>query len=150
MGPAPLASRVQLIEMTWPKRGLTLAPSGTVTVFVLPAVFIALAIVAVTALRRVVVPKASPIVRRMQIATPPHAEPSGPRVANGTPPSQVIPLALRDDRNLVATPAVVIGLQRIRRGNAARAASSGEIDADIPREPDYDDTLPPTIIVDES
>ena len=84
------------------------------------------------------------------IRAPPPAEPAGPKVANGTPPSQVIPLALRDDRNLVATPAVVIGLQRIRRGNAARAASSGEIDADIPREPDYDDTLPPTIIVDES
>ena len=137
--------------MTWPKRGLTLAPSGTVTVFVLPAVFIALAIVAVTACRRrVVVPKAAPIARRTQIAAPPPAPPAGPKVANGTPPSQVIPLALRDDRNLVATPAVVIGLQRIRRGNAARAASSGEIDADVPREPDYDDTLPPTIIVDES
>ena len=136
--------------MTWPKRGLTLAPSGTVTVFVLPAVFIALAIVAVTACRRrVVVPRAAPIARRTLVAAPP-PEPAGPKVANGTPPSQVIPLALRDDRNLVATPAVVIGLQRIRRGNAARAASSGEIDADVPREPDYDDTLPPTIIVDES
>jgi len=121
-----------------------------VTVFVLPAVFVALAIVAVTAFRRrIVVPKADPVVRRTPVAAPPPEEPAVPKLANGTPPSQIIPLALRDDHNLVATPAVVIGLQRIRRGNAARAQSSGEIDADSPRE-EYDDTLPPTIIVDES
>jgi len=136
--------------MTWTSCGLTIAQSRRVTVFVLPAVFIALAIVAVTACRRrVVVPKAAPIARRTLVTAPP-PEPAVAKLANGTPPSQIIPLALRDDHNLVATPAVVIGLQRLRRGNAPRAASSGEIDADTQREPEYDDTLPPTIIVDES
>src|SRR5262245_61412403 len=136
--------------MPWAGCGLTIAQSRSVTVFVLPAVFVALAIVAVTAFRRrIVVPKADPVVRRTPVAAPPPEEPAVPKLANGTPPSQIIPLALRDDHNLVATPAVVIGLQRIRRGNAARAQSSGEIDADSPRE-EYDDTLPPTIIVDES
>ena len=122
------------------------------TVILVPALVVSVALLALAVRRRrVVVPKPVLVETVHRVARPksaPVAAAAGPRLANGTPPAQVIPLALRDDHNLVATPAVVIGLQRIRRGNAARAQSSGEIEAEALEEL-YDDTLPPSIIVDE-
>jgi hypothetical protein len=127
-----------------------------VTAILVPVLVLSVALIMIAVRRRrIVVPR--PVLvetshRTARAKSAPPAEEAAPaaapRLANGTPPAQVIPLALRDDHNLVATPAVVIGLQRIRRGNAPRASSSGEIETDAMEEV-YDDTLPPTIIVDE-
>ncbi len=122
------------------------------TVILVPVLVVSVALIAIAVRRRRVVVPRPVLVETVRRMARPKAAPeaaAAPRVANGTPPAQVIPLALRDDESLVATPAVVIGLARIRRGNAARAQSSGEIEAEA-HEDQYDDTLPPTIIVDES
>ncbi|HKA90241.1 MAG TPA: hypothetical protein VKE22_21415 [Haliangiales bacterium] len=125
------------------------------SVILVPALVIAVALIAIAVRRRRVVVPRPVLVETVRRATGPQSRTTAapeaaasPRLANGTPPAQVIPLALRDDENLVATPAVVIGLARVQRGNARRAQSSGEIESEA-KEEVYDDTLPPTIIVDE-